>query len=149
MSLGWIFLWAFLDKMFGLGFTTTPEQAWVNGGSPTIGFLKFATKGPFAELFQGLAGNMLVDWLFMVGLLGIGAALMLGIGMRLASYSGVLMLAFMYLAVIPPEHNPFMDDHLIYGMTLLLLPMLHAGRHWGLGGWWSNTGLVKRFGMLE
>ena len=35
LSLGWIFLWAFLDKMFGLGHETTSAQAWINGGHPT------------------------------------------------------------------------------------------------------------------
>nr|WP_230204906.1 hypothetical protein [Parafrankia elaeagni] len=37
VSLGWIFLWAFLDNLFGLGHETPSAQAWVNGGSPTDG----------------------------------------------------------------------------------------------------------------
>ena len=35
LSLGWVFLWAFLDKLFGLGHETTTAQAWIHGGSPT------------------------------------------------------------------------------------------------------------------
>ena len=35
MALGFTFLWAFVDKTFGLGFATAPADAWVNGGSPT------------------------------------------------------------------------------------------------------------------
>lgn len=31
-------LWAFLDKTFGLGYSTRVAKAWVNGGSPTKGF---------------------------------------------------------------------------------------------------------------
>ncbi len=27
VSLGWYFMWAFVDKMFGLGFATTAERA--------------------------------------------------------------------------------------------------------------------------
>ena len=38
--LGFVFLWAFLDKTFGLGYATEPAKAWINGGSPTTGFLK-------------------------------------------------------------------------------------------------------------
>ena len=147
--LGWVFFWPFLDKVFGLGFTTKAEQAWLNGGSPTTGFLKFGTKGPFVDMFQGLSGNMFVDWIFMLGLLGIGIALILGIGMRIASYSGALMLLLMYLAVIPPEHNPFLDEHIIYALMLLILPMLGAGQHFGLGKWWNNMAPVKRFPVLE
>ena len=48
LSMGWLFLWGFLDKTFGLNFATTPEDAWLAGGSPTYGFLSYATKGPFA-----------------------------------------------------------------------------------------------------
>jgi thiosulfate dehydrogenase [quinone] large subunit len=85
----------------------------------------------------------------MLGLLGIGVALTLGIGMRLASYSGALMLVLMWLAVLPPEHNPFMDDHIIYALVLLVLPMLNAGHYFGLGKWWGNMAPVKRFPILE
>ena len=46
LSLGWVFLWAFLDKTFGLGHETAGKDAWVNGGSPTKGFLAFAASGP-------------------------------------------------------------------------------------------------------
>src|SRR5690348_5433065 len=47
IALGWIFLWAFLDKLFGLGHETTEKAAWINGGSPTKGFLANAATGPF------------------------------------------------------------------------------------------------------
>ena len=43
IGIGWIFLWGFLDKLFGFGFATARESAWLNGGSPTFGFLKFGT----------------------------------------------------------------------------------------------------------
>ena len=49
----------------------------------------------------------------MIGLLGIGLALMLGIGMRVAVVSGVAMLVMMWSAYLAPENNPFMDDHLV------------------------------------
>ncbi len=50
LGMGWTFSWAFIDKVFGLGFATKAAGAWLNGGSPTFGFLKFGTKGPFADL---------------------------------------------------------------------------------------------------
>ncbi len=49
LCLGWTFLWPFLDKTFGLGHETPWSKAWLNGGSPTNGFLAGAT-GPFAGL---------------------------------------------------------------------------------------------------
>lgn len=39
LVLGFEFLWAFLDKTFGLGYTTPAAKSWLNGGSPTKGYL--------------------------------------------------------------------------------------------------------------
>lgn len=149
LSMAWIFLWPFLDKTFGLGLTTAKENAWIAGGSPTAGFLGNATRGPFSGFFQGLAGNPVVDWMFMIGLLLIGLALLVGAGMKIASYAGVLMLFLMWLAVLPPEHNPFLDDHLIYGLILIGFTFVKAGHWFGIGEWWSNTKLVQKYPFLE
>ena len=150
LGMGWIFFWAFIDKLFGLGFATAPEKAWIAGGSPTFGFLNFAAKGPFAEFYQGLAGNPIVDWLFMAGLFGIGAALLFGIGVKIASYSGVLMMLLMYTAgFMPPASNPFLDNHLIYAVVFVGLALSHSGHSLGLGAWWKNTKLVQKCKILE
>ncbi|HEX8344915.1 MAG TPA: hypothetical protein VF657_09250, partial [Actinoplanes sp.] len=61
LALGWIFLWAFLDKLLGLGFATKTEQAWINGGSPTKGFLGNAVQGPFEDLYHSIAGAAWAD----------------------------------------------------------------------------------------
>ncbi|WP_155361203.1 DoxX family protein [Acrocarpospora macrocephala] len=143
LALGWIFLWAFLDKAFGLGHATTGAKAWINGGHPTEGFLKSGTKGPFASLYQNMAGAVLADWLFMLGLAGIGTALMLGIGMRIAAGAGALLMVLMWTAVLPPASNPFMDDHLIYAVLLVGLALVRAGDTLGLGRWWRNTRAVR------
>jgi thiosulfate dehydrogenase (quinone) large subunit len=79
ISLGWIFLWAFLDKAFGPR-PVQPQNAWVDGGSPTNGFLSNAPTSPFENIYKDLAGATWADWLFMIGLLLIGVALILGVG---------------------------------------------------------------------
>jgi thiosulfate dehydrogenase [quinone] large subunit len=149
IALGWVFLWAFLDKLFGLGHETLAKNAWVDGGSPTAGFLGKAAVGPFKGLYNGMAGSTLTDWLFMVALLGIGVALILGIGMRVAAVSGALLLVLMWTAVLPPANNPFMDDHLIYAGTLIGLALIGAGDTLGLGKWWSRTALVSKAPWLR
>ncbi|GIW66973.1 MAG: hypothetical protein KatS3mg095_0871 [Candidatus Parcubacteria bacterium] len=161
LSLGWIFFWAFLDKLFGLGFSTcrNPEtnivsyfcrDAWLNGGSPTFGFLKFAVKGPMAEIFKSMAGNSIVDWLFMLGLLGVGFGLLLGIFMKLSTFFGGLMLGLMYLAgFLPPAHNPFIDEHIVYIIVMALLCFSEAGNYLGLGNWWQKTKLVQKYKILK
>ncbi len=149
ISLGWVFLWAFLDKTFGLGFATPAENAWLEGGSPTTGYLANAPTGPFQSFYNGLAGAAWADWLFMIGLLAVGVALILGIGVRIAAAAGVLMLVLMWTAVLPPANNPFMDDHLIYAMVLIGLAAVNAGAVIGLGKWWADTALVRRFPILR
>jgi len=161
LAIGFIFLWAFLDKLLGLGFSTCfnketkvieyfCKSAWINGGSPTFGFLKFATKGPFAGVFQAMTGNPLVDWLFMLGLLGIGLGLMLGIFMKLSTFFGGVMLALMYLAgSLPPEHNPLIDEHIIYIIIMAVLCLSESGKYLGLGKFWTQTKLVQKYKWLE
>src|SRR6478672_9186004 len=48
LALGIEFLWAFLDKTFGLGYATPTARAWINGGSPTKGFLSHVSSGPLS-----------------------------------------------------------------------------------------------------
>lgn len=149
IGIGLIFLWAFFDKLFGLGFATAYNKSWLAGVSPTYGFLKFGTHGPFKPIFESLAGNPIVDWLFMIGLLGIGVSLVLGVARKISTLSGTLMLFLMYLALFPPKHHPFIDEHIIYILILQLLFQLHSGEVFGLGKWWNNISLVKRYTFLK
>ncbi|GAT69838.1 membrane protein [Planomonospora sphaerica] len=149
IALGWVFLWAFVDKMFGLGFATPAAKAWVNGGSPTTGFLKGSGENALGGFFSGMAGQVWVDWLFMLGLLGVGAALILGAGLRIAAGAGATMMLLMWAAQLPLETNPFMDDHIVYAIVLIGLAAAHAGDTLGIGTWWGKTALVKRFPILK
>lgn len=124
--LGVMFLWAFLDKVFGLGFSTERADAWVNGVSPTSGFLLHGTHGPFVEIFQNMAGNPIVDWLFMLGLLGTGLTLLLNRLVPWGALSGGLIMLFIYLSLLPPEHNPIFDDHIVQIFALALLGIKSA-----------------------
>ena len=159
IAFGLTFLWAFFDKTFALGFHTGYDQAgnldrfgdaaWINGGSPTEGFLAFGADGPFKEFYNSIAGAAWADWLFMLGLLGIGLALTLGIGMRIAAATGALLYVLMWTVVLPPENNPVLDDHILAAITLVALALLNAGDTWGLGGKWAKTELVKEYPVLR
>jgi len=149
IALGWIFLWAFIDKLFGLGLATPEKGAWINGGSPTGGFLGKAVAGPFEGVYHSIAGAAWADWLFMLGLAAIGTALVLGIGIRAAAVAGSALLVLMWTAVLPPENNPFLDDHLIYAGVLLLLALTAAGDTLGLGRAWGRLPIVQRLPWLK
>lgn len=159
IGFGFTFLWAFFDKLLALGFATGRgeddtvdrfgDAAWINGGSPTEGFLGFGADGPFKGFYNEIAGTWYADWGFMLGLLFIGLALTLGIGMRIAAAAGALLYVLMWTVVLPPENNPIIDDHLLSAVTLVALAALGAGNTWGLGRLWSSTDLVKKNPVLR
>ena len=166
IAMGWTFLWAFLDRAFGLGFGTGRNaetgaitffgtDAWIHGGSPTAGVVGFALKGPFKGTIQSITGYEMtqvgphvagwVDWLFMGTMLAIGVALILGIATKLAAIGGIAWLATFYLATaIWPEFNPFMDQHLVEIVVLAGLLLANAGRYYGFGKTWQKLGFVKQ-----
>jgi thiosulfate dehydrogenase [quinone] large subunit len=169
LLMGWTFLWAFLDKAFGLGFATGRNaetgaivffgegQAWFNGGSPTKGVFAYALNaGPFQGFYEGL-GNvqmtaqgptadpaMWIDVVYMGAMLLIGLGLVFGVMTRLAAVGGIVWLAIFYTATaIWPEHNPFVDDHVIEAVVLVGLILANAGRYWGLGKAWQRLDFVR------
>ncbi len=158
LAFGLTFLWAFFDKLFALGFSTgrsvDPETgvetvdrfgdaAFINGASPTEGFLGFGADGPFKEFYISIAGAAWADWLFMAALLGIGLALTLGIGMRIATVSGAALYMLMWTVVLPPENNPVLDDHVLGAISMIVLLTTAAGMTWGLGKAWNKLPLVQ------
>jgi len=158
LAVGFIFLWAFLDKTFGLHYSTgapvaqgAPSLSWLNGGTPSQGFMKFAAIGPFKPLFGSLAGTA-TDWLFMLAMLGLGVAVLLGIALRISAVVGSLVLVLMWIAEWPPlagSVNPLIDYHIIYALVLIICAVLLAGDTWGLGRRWAQLPIVRRFGWLR
>lgn len=150
IGLGLILFWAFIDKVFGLGFATKSGQAWLDGVSPTTGFLKFATTGPFKDVYGAMAGMALVDWLYMLGLLAIGVSLVTGLGLKIAGWSGALMMFLFWAAALPPEHHPFLDEHTIYIFILVAIarqPELFSAL--SAQSWWSKQPLVSRYPIIR
>ena len=152
--IGFFFIWPFFDKLLGLGFTTPPERAWINGGTPAQGFLDNVDPAqPLAGLYQTLFANPVGDFLFMFGLLGIGVSMIFGAGIRLGGVGGALLMLMMYLVSLPwigePTTNPILDSHWIEGMLLLISAVTLAGDTWGLGRWWANKEIVKKHGWLR
>ena len=156
---GFVFLWAFLDKTFGWHYTTLPAGAWIHGGSPTKGFLASVNAGPFTSMFHSWAGQGWADWMFMLALAGIGLALILGIGLRIAAVAGVLLVAMMWAAVWPlAQHatggaltsstNPLMDEHAMDALALIVIGVGGTASRMGLGALWARLPFVQRHQAL-
>lgn len=152
--LGFVFLWAFFDKLFGWGYATPSAGAWINGGSPTKGFLGGVSAGPLQSAFHAWAGQPWADWLFMLGMLGIGVALTSGVALRVTAVAGTVMMALMWAAEWPPARhladgspsmssNPLVDYHVMFAALMIVLAVAAAGRTWGLGKIWQELPFVR------
>lgn len=123
LAMGFIFLWAFLDKTFGLGISTKSANSWLNGVSPTAGYLSNGVQGPFTSFFHSLSGVVLVDWLFMLGLLFVGVTLIVNKYVKWGSLAGIAMMILIYLSLLWPANNPFVDEHVVYVLVLALIAL--------------------------
>ncbi|MTD13399.1 DoxX family membrane protein [Nakamurella sp. YIM 132087] len=135
---GFVFLWSFLDKLFGLGFSAT--AGWLDGRSPTSGFLQHgASNGPgvfFRDLTGG--GGGWLDWVFMITMAAVGLGLVLGIMTRLAALGGIVWMGLFYLSTYAPTDNPVVDIHVVVVLVLVGIMLSGAGRAYGLGRWWES-----------
>jgi thiosulfate dehydrogenase [quinone] large subunit len=91
----------------------------------------------------------------MLGLLGIGVALIIGVALRFAALGRAVMMALMWVAEWPPaQHlsdgsasmstNPFAYYQLIYAVVLIALAVASAGDTLRLGRVWARPRLVRR-----
>ena len=164
IAFGLTFLWAFFDKLLALGYSTGAvlneqgtktgidffsKDAWINGGNPTLGFLKFGASGPFKGFYNAIAGETWVNVLFMFGLLAIGIALTFGIAMRLGTIAGFVMYVMMWTVALWPANNPVLDDHILGALSMVVLGLALAGDTWGAGRIWARTQLVRHFPILR
>jgi thiosulfate dehydrogenase (quinone) large subunit len=158
ISLGLIYLWAFIAQRFGIVYSNSITTAtgkpgsygwhfsydsslgWISSGfthSPTAAYIG-NTHGPLAFIVQHLRQG-LDDFGWMFAIAGLGIALTSGIFMRIAGWGGFALNILIWFSGFPPASNPAIDGtHTIYALLLLLLMFLHAGRRWGFGTWWES-----------
>ncbi len=155
IGVGFTFLWAFVDKTFGFNYATPSAKSWINGGSPTKGFLSGVETGPFQSFYHSIAGTWWANTFFMLGLLGIGVALILGVGLRAAAVAGTILLLMMWFAEFPlAQHtatgdatgspNPLVDAHVMDALALIVVAATNAGTTWGLGRMWARLPFVQQ-----
>lgn len=141
ISLGWVFLFAALRQI--------PDPSW-----SAAGFLSGAKT--FPGLFEFFASptvlpylDAFIPWVHLL----IGAALMLGLGVRLAAWGGALLMVLYYLprleGFMVGANNFIVEYHLVYALVLLLLAAMHAGRIFGLEQWAQKQPLVSRSSILR
>jgi thiosulfate dehydrogenase [quinone] large subunit len=80
----------------------------------------------------------------MLGLLGLGLALISGIGLRIAAVAGSLLMIMMWFSLLPLVNNPIVDEHIIYAVLFWLWPQLTATPQW-----WLRSGLSQKLSWLN
>ena len=100
-------------------------------------------------------GNAFGDWFFMISLLLIGIAFLVGAGLRLAGVGGALLMLFMYVVALPQPSamvdgefvrgatNPIPDVHWMDALLLLICAFTVSGDTLGLGKWWARLPFVR------
>lgn len=139
--MGWLFFYAGITKVLN------PEWS-------AAGYLKGAKT--FVWFYQWLLSpnvlpiiNFINEW----GLTLLGVSLILGIGVRLSSILGAVLMLLYYFVILDfpyPNPNSFLvDQHIIFAFVLLLFANLRAGRVWGLENWCSNLPICSKFPGLR
>lgn len=134
VSLGWLMLYAGITKVMN------PEWS-------AAFYLKGAkTFGGFYEWL--LSSSMLpaINFINAWGLTLLGISLIVGLGVRLSSILGAILMLLYYFPILSfpyaGEYSYIVDDHIIYALVLIFFAAVRAGRMWGL----DSVHKIKRFG---
>lgn len=122
ISLGFLFFLA--------GYAKLTDPAWsaagyISGSKVLVGFYSWLLQPGILPVI-----NFLNEW----GLTLVGAALILGIFVRFASFFGIIMMILYYLPIFPPAHG-LVDEHIIYSVAFLVLIAFGAGKILTLSDW--------------
>ncbi|MEK7508193.1 MAG: DoxX family protein [Patescibacteria group bacterium] len=141
ISLGWLFFWAGITKVLNPAWSAA---GYLQGAKTFTGFYKWLASPGMLPLT-----NFVNEW----GLTLLGISLILGIGVRLSSIFGALLMFLYYLPILnfpyPNTHSFLVDEHIVYITALLFLAATRAGRVWGLEKWCSNLPICSKFPRLR
>ena len=121
--MGWMFFWAGYTKIIDPNFSAA---SYIQSAKTFTGFYHWLLTSNVLPIV-----NFLNEW----GLTLLGVSLIIGLGVRLSSWLGIILMA-LYYAVLgfpyPNPHSYIVDEHIIYIAALLLLIAFNAGREIGL-----------------
>ena len=150
--IGWHFLYEGYFKLItpGWGADGLPLSAWSSSG-----YLRVAS-GPFASLFHAIGSSPwvgVVDHGVAVGLVLIGAGLMLGLFTQVACVGGIALLTLFYVSAIPTSGLPeprmegaylLVNKNLIELVALIVVFTFRTGTIAGLDQWFASSRAQRR-----
>ena len=140
LSTGWMFFYAGITKV------VNPEWSaagYLSGAKMFVGFYNWLLSPGILPTV-----NLVNEW----GLTLLGISLILGIGVRLSSVLGALLMLLYYVPLgfpYPNPHSYIVDEHIIYLAILLFFATIRAGRVWGLENWCSNLPICSQYPKLR
>ncbi len=126
--------------LFGFLFLNAGIDKLLNGFSAKV-YLEATTYGPFADIFQSMAGSPIVDFLVVGGEIGIGVALITGVWLWFTAYAGSLMMFMYYFSQFPPKTG-LINMHIVYILLFFILASFEAGTYVGLQ--WYVDRIIKK-----
>lgn len=136
-----MFFWAGITKVVDPAFSA---GGYLKGAKTFVWFYQWLTNPNILPLV-----NFVNEW----GLTLLGISLILGIGVRLSSVLGAMLMLLYYFPILdfpyPNAHSFIVDEHIIYVAALLFLAALRAGRTWGLENWCSNLPICSKLPKLR
>lgn len=140
VSMGFLFFYAGITKVLDPNWSA---EGYIKGAQNFSWFFNWLLNPAILPVV-----NFLNEW----GLTMLGVCLILGIGVRLSSVLGAVLM-LMYYAVLPfpyqTAHSFLVDEHVVYAAALLFLASARAGRVWGLENWCSNLPICAKFPKLR
>lgn len=141
VSLGWMFFYAGITKVLNPNWSAAE---YVGGAKTFVNFFQWLLQPGILPIV-----NFVNEW----GLVLLGVSLILGIGVRLASVLGAILMLLYYLPILdfpyPNAHSFIVDDHIIYVAALLFLGAMKAGRTWGLENWCAGLPICRKYPALR
>jgi len=141
ITAGWMFFYAGITKVIDPAWSAA---GYLQGAKTFVGFYQWLITPGVLPIV-----NFMNEW----GLTLLGISLILGIGVRLSSILGALLMFLYYLPILdfpyPNTHAYIVDEHIIYIAALFILASFSAGRVWGLEKWCSNLPICSKFPKLR
>jgi thiosulfate dehydrogenase (quinone) large subunit len=141
VAMGWVMFYAGITKILN---PVWSAEGYLKGTSTFVGLYNRLLSQDILPFV-----NFINEW----GLTLLGISLILGIGVRLSSLLGAVLMLLYYFPVLDfpiiPPHSYIVDDHIIYALVLLFFAAVKAGRIMGLENWCSNLPICRRFPRLR
>ena len=141
IGMGWLMFYAGITKVLNPAWSA---QGYLKGAKTFPGFYQWLLQPDVLPII-----NFINEW----GLTLLGVSLILGIGVRLSSIFGAVLMLLYYFPILdfpyPNPHSYVVDEHIVYALVLLLLAGLRAGRIWGLENWCTNLPICAKFPRLR